>query len=127
MATTRSRLLLLPSLYRATRIAMRPGGPGLGERIAAVPRLLRETRAGRYAGPTAMRLALIAAALAYVVSPVDLVPEGALLLLGLADDAVVLGWLAAVLVTETESFLTWEEQQLVPVAVTVPGAYPHSH
>lgn len=122
MATARSRALLLTGLYRATRIAMRPGGPTLGERLAALPRLLRETRAGRYAGPTAMRLALVVAGLAYVVSPVDLVPEGALLMFGIADDAVVLGWLAAVLVTETESFLTWERSELAPVVVE----YPHS-
>lgn len=124
MATARSRALLLTSLYHATRTAMRPGGPTLGERLAAIPRLLRETRAGRYAGPTAMRLGLIAAAIAYVVSPVDFMPEGALLMLGLADDAVVLGWLAAVLVSETESFLAWEDGQLA--RVVVPVEYPHS-
>ena len=56
----------------------------------------------------AWTLALLAAAVAYVISPVDLVPEGALLLFGVLDDAMVLSWLAAALVTETESFLTWE-------------------
>ena len=122
MATARSRVVVLTTLYRAARIAMRPGGPSLAARITAVPRLLRETLSGRYAGLTTGRLALMALAAAYVVSPVDLVPEGALLLIGLADDAMVLGWLAAALVTETETFLDWEgtapEAAVAPTTVT---------
>jgi len=41
-------------------------------------------------------------------------------MLGLADDAMVLGWLAAALVTETESYLAWEDTGVVPVEA--PGA-----
>lgn len=108
MAKARSRVVVLTTLYRAIRIAMRPGGPSLSTRLASLPRLVRASFAGRYAGPTASRLALIALAVAYIVSPVDLVPEGALLMLGVVDDAMVLGWLAAAVVTETESFLAWE-------------------
>lgn len=108
-ARSRSRILVLTTVYRALRVAMKPGGPGLPTRLAALPRLARETLAGRYAGLTAGRLALMAAAVAYIVSPVDLVPEGAFLMLGLADDAMVLGWLAAAVVTETETFLDWEK------------------
>lgn len=115
MATARSRIVVLTTLYRAARIAMTPGGPSLATRLTALPRLVRETLSGRYAGLTAGRLALMAAAVAYIVSPVDLVPEGALLMLGLADDAMVLGWLAAALVTETESFLAWEKSAPAPV------------
>lgn len=109
MATARSRVLVLSTFYRAARIAMRPGGPGLGARLAALPRMVSAAVSGRYPGIALSRLALMAAAVAYVVSPVDLVPEGALLMLGLADDAMVLGWLAAALVTETESYLDWED------------------
>jgi uncharacterized membrane protein YkvA (DUF1232 family) len=108
MASSRSRVVLLTTFYRAARIAMRPGGPSMGERLAAVPRLVSSAVRGRYAGITAGRLAMMAGALAYVVSPIDLVPEGALLMLGVLDDAVVLSWLAAALVSETESFIAWE-------------------
>ena len=120
MATARSRVLILSTLYRAARIAMRPGGPGLGARLAARPRMVRDAISGAYPGITLGRLALMAGAVAYIISPVDLVPEGALLMLGLADDAMVLGWLAAALVTETESYLAWEDTGVVPVEA--PGA-----
>jgi uncharacterized membrane protein YkvA (DUF1232 family) len=44
------------------------------------------------------------------VSPIDLIPELALSVFGLADDAVVVSWIAATVVNETESYLTWERQ-----------------
>ncbi|MDO5501959.1 MAG: YkvA family protein [Actinomycetia bacterium] len=125
MASARSRVLVLTTLYRAVRIAMRPGGPSLGSRLAALPRLISQTVSGRYAGLTAGRLALMAGALAYIVSPIDLIPEGMLMFAGLLDDAMVMSWLAAALVTETESFLAWEgEGRSVPegaAALVIPG------
>lgn len=127
MARARSRVVLFTTFYRATKIAMRPGGPGIAARLRSVPRMVSSTLAGRYAGLSVGRLALMAAAVAYVVSPVDLVPEGALLMLGLADDAMVLGWLAAALVTETEGYLAWEKgvpvgaaEGVVPATVVSP-------
>jgi uncharacterized membrane protein YkvA (DUF1232 family) len=47
----------------------------------------------------------------YVVSPVDLVPELLVPLIGLGDDALVIGWIAASLINETESFLRWERDR----------------
>ena len=104
----RSRLLLARTLFSAVRSATRPGSASLATRAGALPRLVRAVRSGHYTGMTMTRLGLLAAALAYVVSPVDLLPEGALLMFGLVDDAMVLSWLAASLVNETESFLDWE-------------------
>ena len=98
----------LRALFTAVRIAARPGGPTLWDRVVAVPRLVRATLRGEYAGVTFGRLALIAGAVGYVVSPVDLVPELFLPILGLVDDAFVLSWIAAQLVTQTEDFLAWE-------------------
>jgi uncharacterized membrane protein YkvA (DUF1232 family) len=46
--------------------------------------------------------------LAYLVSPVDLVPEAFLGLIGLGDDAVVALWLAGTFLAETDRFLGWE-------------------
>ena len=86
---TRSRLPLLRSFATAVRSATRPGSPGVGDRLAALPRLIRATRSGQYAGTSVGRLAMLAVAAAYIVSPVDLLPEGALFVFGLADDAMV--------------------------------------
>ncbi len=104
----RSRLPLLRSLVAAVRSATRPGSPAMGERLSAFPRLVRATSSGRYAGTSLGRLALLVGAAAYVISPIDLMPEGLLGVFGLADDAMVLSWLAAAFLTETESFLSWE-------------------
>lgn len=121
----RSRLLLLRSLFTAVRTATRPGGPGLGERLSAVPRMVRSARSGHYRGITLTRIGLMAAAVAYIVSPVDLMPEGLLSVFGLADDAMVLSWLAAAVINETESYLTWERSGSVrPYAAASPQGWP---
>jgi uncharacterized membrane protein YkvA (DUF1232 family) len=99
---------MLRTLTVALRTATRPGSAGLGERLRAVPRLVRATVRGEYHGTTTGRLFMIAAAVAYILSPVDVVPEALFSLLGLADDAVLASWVAASLVNETEAFLAWE-------------------
>ena len=43
-----------------------------------------------------------------MLSPFDLVPEAFLSIFGFADDALVVSWIAAALVNETETFLAWE-------------------
>jgi uncharacterized membrane protein YkvA (DUF1232 family) len=63
---------------------------------------------GEYRGTTSGKLFLVAAAAAYVLSPIDLVPEAFLTLFGLADDAVLATWIAATVVNETDAFLAWE-------------------
>lgn len=93
----------------ALRSATGPGSAGLGTRLAALPRLVRSALSGRYSGTTLGRLGLAVLGLAYLVSPVDLVPEAVLPFVGLVDDAVVAGWLATVFVAETERFLVWEQ------------------
>lgn len=103
-----SRWGVFRTLAAAVRTATRPGSPGLGERVAALPRLVRATLRGDYTGTTKGRLFMIVAALAYVVSPFDPVPELFLSVFGLADDAMVVSWIAASVVNETESFLAWE-------------------
>ena len=85
--------------------------PFLGVESPDVPRLVRATVAGQYQGTSVGRLVLMLAAAGYVVSPVDLMPEGLLGVFGLADDAMVLSWLATRLVEETEQFLEWEREQ----------------
>lgn len=99
------------SLATAFRTATRPGTPGVRTRLAALPRLVWATIRGEYAGTSRARLIGIVVALLYVISPIDLLPEMVLPLLGLGDDAVVISWIAASLINETESFLGWERER----------------
>jgi uncharacterized membrane protein YkvA (DUF1232 family) len=102
------RAAALKALWAAVTGRRRPGGPSLTEQVAAVPRLILMTLSGRYPGMSRGRLGLLALGVLYVVAPVDLVPEAALLLVGLTDDAVVLAWLAGTLLSETDAYLQWE-------------------
>lgn len=106
-----SRLKFAATVLSVVRASSRPGAPNVLERAQCVPRLVRATLDGSYAGTTKGRLALVAAAAAYVASPVDLVPESVLPVVGLADDAVVLTWAVRTLVEETDRFLAWEAGQ----------------
>ncbi|MFB9237300.1 YkvA family protein [Plantactinospora siamensis] len=114
MAKTLKRTAAFTALARALTAGAR-GGPSLSARLAALPRMIRATSRGEYDG--GLRLAMIAAATAYVVSPVDIVPEAFFLLLGLVDDAVMVTWLAGAVLSETERFLAWEAGR----APVVPG------
>ncbi|WP_119731740.1 YkvA family protein [Thermomonospora amylolytica] len=90
-------------IYDETR---RPGAPGLGERVRAVPGLLRDTARGDYRGLGHRRLALLLIALVYVLSPVDVLPEF-LPLIGVADDLGVVMWAVATLVAATGDYIDW--------------------
>lgn len=107
---TARRFAALRSLWSAVSRQRRPDAPPLRSLLSAVPRMVTLTLAGRYPGLDRGRLLGMALALVYVVSPVDLVPEAALFLLGFADDAVVLAWLAGTVLVEAETFLGWERR-----------------
>jgi uncharacterized membrane protein YkvA (DUF1232 family) len=115
------RIAAYTALWRAVTKS-RPAtvrSPGMGERFSAVPRMLSGALSGRYPALTRGRLGLILLALAYLVSPVDLLPEAFIPLIGLADDGVVALWLGGAFLAETERFLAWERQQ--PVVVNAPS------
>ncbi|WBB77424.1 YkvA family protein [Micromonospora sp. WMMD882] len=114
MARTLKRAAAFTALGRALLAGAR-GGPSLGARLAALPRMIRATARGEYDG--GLRLALMTAAVAYVASPVDLVPELFLTVFGLVDDAVMVTWLAGSVLAETERFLEWEAGR----ASVIPG------
>ena len=107
MATRRVRNAA--HLASAVRTAARPGGPTLWQRLRAVPRMIRAVRSGEYPGLSSGRLLMLLAGVGYIVSPIDVVPEGLFLVLGLVDDVMVMGWVAATLVRETEDFIAWEQ------------------
>jgi uncharacterized membrane protein YkvA (DUF1232 family) len=100
--------------------AFRPDTPGIGPRLAALPRMIKATMRGEYDG--AGRLAMMAMAGAYIISPIDAVPEMFLLVLGLVDDVALVGYFTGALLDETERFLEWEKRRknVIPGEVT-PG------
>jgi uncharacterized membrane protein YkvA (DUF1232 family) len=77
--------------------------------------MIGATMRGEYDGKS--RLAMMSVAALYIASPIDLVPEAFLLVLGLVDDAAVAAFLAGALLDETERFLEWERQR----AMVIPG------
>ena len=107
MAKYLKRTAAFTALARAL-VAGSRGGPSIAQRLAALPRMLKATARGQYDG--GLRVALMAAATAYVISPLDLIPDW-FLIVGLADDAVMVAWLAGTILAETERFLDWEKQR----------------
>ena len=120
MAGTLRRKMAWTALLRV----FKPGTPGLGKRLAAIPRMIAATMRGEYDGKG--RLAMMAMAGVYIVSPVDLVPELFLTILGLIDDAAVAVYFAGALLDETERFLEWEKERDRVVPGYVVSAPPHA-
>ncbi|HEU5107722.1 MAG TPA: YkvA family protein [Micromonosporaceae bacterium] len=108
MGRTLRRSAAFTALWRALRSGAH-GGPSVGQRLGALPRMIKATAVGEYDG--GLRLAMMVAATAYVVSPVDVIPEAALLVFGLADDALMITWLAGAVLDETARFLEWEARR----------------
>jgi uncharacterized membrane protein YkvA (DUF1232 family) len=106
--SAKRRVAALTMLWRAVRASSRPGAPGIGAQLAAVPRMLALGFGGRYPGLAKSRIVLAALGLLYVLSPVDLMPEILLGPLGLGDDALVTAWIVGAILGETDSFLRWE-------------------
>ena len=121
MATIRpARIAAFRTLWRVLADGRRPDAPGYGDRLRSLPRMLTGALSGRYPELSRGRLGLLALALAYLVSPVDLVPEAFLALLGLGDDVIVALWLGGAVLVETDRYLEWERHQ--PSVVEQPSA-----
>lgn len=113
------RRMAMTALFRV----FKPGTPGLGRRLAALPRMVRATLKGEYDGGA--RLAMMAVAGVYIISPIDAVPELFFLLVGLVDDAAIAAYFAGALLDETERFLDWEERRASVIGGhTVPHSAP---
>lgn len=117
MAVRKGRVAAFVMLARALAAGSRPGTPGIGAHLAAVPRMLKLGLTGRYTGLSKSRLVVALLGVLYVVSPVDLMPEVLLGIFGLGDDAFVAAWVAGALLSETDSFLRWEAAQTNRVVV----------
>ena len=97
-------------LWRTARSGTRPGTPGVGSRLASLPAMARDSVTGRYTGSGRSRLAVSAAGLLYLLSPVDALPEAFLPLVGLLDDGVVAAWVAGTLLVATEDYAAWRDR-----------------
>ena len=89
--STFTRIASVGAVVRAVRMAVRPGGPSLGERAGAVPRLVRATVAGQYQGTSVGRLVLMLARTVLVGAPFPGVQDGTELACSLAPDGFVAG------------------------------------
>merc|ERR1711865_1189505 len=88
---------------------------GMRANVAAGMGLMRDTAAGRYTPSQWSAVVAVAAALAYLVSPIDLVPD-AIPFVGLLDDIAVLGAvLGGVAALELARYQVWVSQQRVRV------------
>ncbi|WP_432509027.1 YkvA family protein [Kineococcus auxinigenes] len=119
----------LAVLWRTARSGTRPGTPGLGARARSLPAMVSDSVGGRYRGPGRPRLAGAAAGLVYLLSPLDVVPEAVLPLVGVLDDAVVAAWVAGALLTATEDYALWRSRRVAgPGGVdTGPGGTRREH
>jgi uncharacterized membrane protein YkvA (DUF1232 family) len=108
MARTLRRAAAFSALAKALMSGSR-GGPSMGARLAALPRMLKAVARKEYDG--GFRVAAMTAAAIYIASPVDFVPELFLTVFGLADDAVMIAWLAGSVLSETDRFIQWEKQR----------------
>ncbi|GLW64478.1 hypothetical protein Arub01_27220 [Actinomadura rubrobrunea] len=94
--------------WRIYSQTLEPGAPGLRERVRAVPRMLKAVLRGEYKGLSPRTLGMLALGLVYLLSPVDVVPEILVPVVGFADDTGVALWLAAVLSKAAGDYVIWE-------------------
>ncbi|WP_067173902.1 YkvA family protein [Microtetraspora niveoalba] len=97
--------------WRAYREVSKPGSPGLLTRFKAVPRMIRGTLKGNYPHLGKGQLAMFAAGLAYIVSPVDAIPDF-LIGIGVVDDFGVLIWLVSSMLAASGRYVEWEREDL---------------
>lgn len=97
--------------WRAYREVSKPGSPGLFTRLKAMPRMLRGAVKGDYPHLGKGQLAMFAAGLAYIISPVDAIPDF-LLGIGIVDDFGVFIWLMSSLLGASGRYVEWEREDL---------------
>jgi uncharacterized membrane protein YkvA (DUF1232 family) len=73
-------------------------------------RLLKAWKSGTYSGLSVRTIASLAAALLYVVSPIDVIPD-IIPGIGLIDDAAVLAWLLHSITRDLAAFRMWEQRR----------------
>ena len=98
-----------PATPAATTDSTRTALAGLADDARVLTRLVDAYRRGEYREISPRKLALMAAGLAYVVSPLDVVPD--FVPLGFLDDVIVLGLLLRSVKSEVDTFRRWEQRR----------------
>ncbi|HEV7865784.1 MAG TPA: DUF1232 domain-containing protein [Acidimicrobiia bacterium] len=101
-------LLLTAAERRLDGIKAGPFTPVVGD-LQTLLRMLRAYGEGEYRDVSGKNLALAAAGLLYLVSPLDMIPD--FLPGGFSDDAAVIGFIVRKLRTELVAFEAWERTQ----------------
>lgn len=114
MGTQIGRTAAFVALWRQLRLANR-GGPSIWRRLRSLPRMIGATMRRRQRYDGLRRILLMVVAMAYLVWPLELIPELLVGPIGLIDDGVVLAWLAGAVLSETGRFLEWEQQRARPI------------
>lgn len=111
--------------YAAAAAAAATDGPvGFAQRVGSIPRMARDVLSGRFDGIGRGRLLIMALAVVYIISPIDLLPEAFLTLPGMLDDAGIAAWLIAALFGATTAYRHWETGQASTPTVDDPRVVP---
>ncbi|MDE3219687.1 MAG: DUF1232 domain-containing protein [Nitrospirota bacterium] len=96
-------------LAKAVSIAQRRGGKLLKD-IQLLVRLLKASMSGVYTGLSVRKLVaiVIVAAILYLISPLDVIPDF-IPVVGYVDDAAVIAWVMKSIAEELKDFKIWEE------------------
>ncbi|MCS6297457.1 MAG: DUF1232 domain-containing protein [Nitrospira sp.] len=94
-------------LAAALSIAQGRGGKLLDDLLLLV-RLVKASVSGAYTGFSVQKLVTIVAAILYLISPLDVIPDF-IPVAGYADDAAVIAWVLNSLAEELKGFKSWEQ------------------
>lgn len=94
-------------LAAALSIAQGRGGKLLDDLLLLV-RLVRASVSGAYTGFSVQKLVTIVAAILYLISPLDVIPDF-IPVAGYADDAAVIAWVLNSIAEELKGFQSWEQ------------------
>ncbi|MDR9438237.1 MAG: DUF1232 domain-containing protein [Halomonas sp.] len=97
--------VLMARLRRRTRVLGQ-----MGRALRLFLPMTRDVLLGRYRPVPWGAFLWMLAALAYLVSPLDLIPD-MLVLLGLVDDVVIVGWLLTRVDRRLAGYRAWRERQ----------------
>ena len=94
-------------LAAAVSIAQGRGGKLLKD-LQLLVRLLKASVSGAYTGLSVHKLVTIVAAILYLISPLDVIPDF-IPVVGYADDAAVIAWVLNSIAEELRDFQSWEQ------------------
>ncbi|MEU0484678.1 MULTISPECIES: YkvA family protein [unclassified Streptosporangium] len=97
--------------WKTYRNVSKPGSPGLGARLRALPRMIGAVMRGQYPGMSKGKLAMMGLGVLYIISPIDVIPDF-LVLIGVADDFGVFLWLMSSLLGEGGRYVDWERDRV---------------